>query len=76
MRPRIPALPPPALRLLAVTARHWRLGEGGPLSTERGRTAQRASIAPPPGQVGQTTPLELRRWPYWPHYPGAAIGWR
>ena len=56
-------LPPAALRLLAVTAEAWAVRLCSPLPAPRRHAAQ-------------TTPAELRQWPYWPDYPGAAIGWR
>ncbi|WP_333706835.1 hypothetical protein [Ottowia beijingensis] len=57
---------PAALRVLGVTARHWALA----------RAAPGAGTPGAPRHAAQSTPRELRRWPYWPAYPGAAFGWR
>ena len=68
-------LPPAALRVLAVTAEDWGLRMCSPLA-QKDPTAQRAAPAPTPLHAAHSTPSELQQWPYWPDYPGQAIGWR
>lgn len=66
-------LPPAALRVLAATAEAWGLCLCAPLPAPRPRAVR---PSPARGHAAHSTPAELRQWPYWPDYPGAAIGWR
>ena len=66
-------LPPAALRVLAVTAEAWDLCRCAALPAIRTRRTPRPHGC---GHAAHNTPAELRQWPYWPGFPGAAIGWR
>ena len=61
-------LPPAALRVLAVAAENWGLCLCARLPAIRTRMVLRVPV--------QGVSAELREWPYWPDYPGAAVGWR
>jgi hypothetical protein len=57
-------LPTHAQALLATTAAHWGLAmRGGATPLRRRQPVPAAAAARQP-------------WPYWPAYPGAAVGWR
>ena len=58
-------LPTHAQALLATTAAHWGLAMGG------GGAAPLRRRRPAPAVLVENQP-----WPYWPAYPGAAVGWR
>ena len=58
-------LPTHAQALLATTAAHWDLAPCGNAAPRR----RRHDPAPPATAANQP-------WPYWPAYPGAAVGWR
>ena len=57
-----------ARQVIALTRSEWGLG-----------MRQRAQPAPKPVASRPALPealVDRSHWPYWPAYPGAAVGWR
>jgi hypothetical protein len=70
------ALPHRARAVIELTRFQWGLGgnprQGHPATEHRVVALERqVAASPQPAAL-----VDRQHWPYWPDYPGAAVGWR